>query len=368
MEYKSLANRTSDFPEDQLPLFTSGMDTLVTQFMDFNEDGAPEEILVQTSLAANETQVVRVDFIEAGNYPEFPQKTNIRFAGHQDYRKEFDTATRVQSTETAVTSGVYQMEGPAWENDKVGFRNYFDLRNGIDIFGKRTPEMVLDEVGRQDKDEDYHSLNPWGMDVLKVGNSLGAGSLALMKGDRLYRVGDHGDGRYEFLYEGPLRSEFRFRFPDWKAEGEVYDLTHYISITAGDYAYRSSVYLSGNPGEVELISGIVNLHSEALMNLEEEGYHVLLTHDRQAEDGAMLAMALVIPDEFYLGADSTARKGAGISDTYYARMNLGGDEGTRFWFYAFWETTDPAFAETEKVLEVIREDIRKRENPVLIKR
>ena len=31
---------------------------------------------------------------------------------------------------------VYQMEGPAWENENVGFRLYFDERNAIDIFGK----------------------------------------------------------------------------------------------------------------------------------------------------------------------------------------------------------------------------------------
>ncbi|HKZ65847.1 MAG TPA: DUF4861 family protein, partial [Chitinophagaceae bacterium] len=38
-------------------------------------------------------------------------------------------------------------EGPAWENDKVGFRLYFDVRNGKDIWGKTTSRMVLDEAG-----------------------------------------------------------------------------------------------------------------------------------------------------------------------------------------------------------------------------
>ncbi len=46
-----------------------------------------------------------------------------------------------------VTSAAYQMEGPAWENDLVGFRNYLDQRNGMDIFGKIESRMVLDSVG-----------------------------------------------------------------------------------------------------------------------------------------------------------------------------------------------------------------------------
>ena len=41
------------------------------------------------------------------------------------------------------------MEGSAWENDLVGFRNYMDQRNGMDIFGKTTPDMVLDQCGER---------------------------------------------------------------------------------------------------------------------------------------------------------------------------------------------------------------------------
>ena len=38
--------------------------------------------------------------------------------------------------------------------------------------------MVLDEVGT-DTAKNYHQLSDWGMDILKVGTSLGAGALAL---------------------------------------------------------------------------------------------------------------------------------------------------------------------------------------------
>lgn len=377
MEYKTLANLTTDFPEGKLPLFLAGTDTLVSQFMDFNKDGIPEEILVQTHLLSSEIQILTLKFVDQESYPEFPPRTNIRFASHENYREDIENAPRVQSTLTEITSGVYQMEGPGWENDKVGFRNYFDLRNGMDIFGKRTADMVLDGVGVKEKtekkgetytEENYHSLNKWGMDVLKVGNSLGAGAIAILWKDSLYRVGDNGNGEYDFLYEGPLRSEFRFRFPDWKAGDEVFDLTHYVSISAGEYAYRSSVYLTAKEEDVKLVSGIVNKHSDELYTEQAGNSMILLTHDIQSENGAMLGMGLAVPLEFYVSADSTANNGDGITETYYAAMDLERDEETKFWFYAFWETTDPAFGDREKVLEVIRKDIRRRENPVIISR
>ncbi len=63
-------------------------------------------------------------------YPEFPQKTNIRFARHADFNEELEYAERLQSSKTEISSKEFLMEGPAWENDLIGFRNYFDLKNG----------------------------------------------------------------------------------------------------------------------------------------------------------------------------------------------------------------------------------------------
>jgi len=41
-------------------------------------------------------------------------------------------------------------EGPGWESDKVAYRIYLDGRNALDIFGKKTPDLVLSKVGRGD--------------------------------------------------------------------------------------------------------------------------------------------------------------------------------------------------------------------------
>ena len=50
------------------------------------------------------------------------------------------------------------------------------------------------------------------MDVLKVGTSLGAGAIAYMYNDSIYRVGDNGSGTYERIFEGPQRSRFNLNY------------------------------------------------------------------------------------------------------------------------------------------------------------
>ena len=340
-------------PEGQLPLFISGSDTLTSQCVDFNKDGKTDNVLVLLSLPAGGSLEARVVYIPKESYPDFSPMTNIRFARLGSQPVEQDTATRIQTIHTEVTSKILQMEGPAWENDKVGFRNYFDLRNGTDIFGKRTSAMVLDSVGLN-RDitmpggltvgKVYHNLSSWGMDILKVGNSLGAGSIAIMVNDSMYRIGDNGNGTFQRLYEGPLQSEFMLGFPEWKAGDKTFNIQQYISITAGTYRFKSSLVTGEIDGNAQFVTGIVNMHSDSLyVENVSSHYTALFTHAVRSEDTAMLTMALLIPDEEIQKFGETRPTGEGITETYYATMDTKAGVPVTYWFYAFWATGNPEF-------------------------
>jgi len=254
------------------------------------------------------------------------------------------------------------MEGPAWENEKVGFRNYFDLRNGMDIFGKKTIEMVLDGVGLH---ESYHEMQEWGMDILKVANSLGAGAIGLEVEGGLYRIGADTTARFERLYEGPLKSEFKLTYPNMEIAGDVYDITHYVAITAGEYCYENRLLIDHVQENVAFASGIVNAHSDEVYYEEVPGnYHVLMTHAKQAEDSSYLAMGLLIPDSDYLDHGQTPDTGEGITQTYYASMNASATGETAYAFYALWEKTEGKFQEFNEALEVLKNDALKKRNPI----
>lgn len=364
--YNDLVNLTGDIPADHLPLFIHEDDTLVSQNTDQNRDGIPEEILVEISLDPRSSKDVRMDLVQAANFPVFSSKTNLHFAFRESPTVEIDTASRVQTTDTQVTQKVFQLEGPVWENDKVGFRNYFDLRNGMDIFGKQVSGMVLDTIGLGGN---YHVINPWGMDILKVGNSLGAGSIGLEIKGKLYRIGDNGHGKFERVYEGPLKSEFRFDFDDWQADGRIIKLTQYISITAGQYAFASDVYSDVKDSSLILVAGIVNKLSSALYHEQVSPGHMLIaTHDRQSENNAYLGMGILVPAQHYIDYAEAPETGDGITETYYARIKLNPDTPSRFYFYAGWETSNPEFGEMAAFISMMKKDAIKLENPVIITR
>lgn len=263
---------------------------------------------------------------------------------------------------------LYHVEGPTWENDKVAFRSYFDVRNAKDIFGKTTPVMVMDNVGRSR--DNYHALDSaWGMDILKVGTSLGAGAIGMlvsMNGkDTLVRLGGPEVAVTEFsqVASGPLRSVLRIRYHNWNVGGRLYDITEEISIWAGQYFYENRLSVSE---KAKLVTGIVNLNSKEAYRIQDNGCRVLYTHDRQSENADFLGMAVMAKEEDFSSFGETPRQGAGITNTYTFIFKEK-DTPVRYRFFSSWEKTAGSFASRVFFENMLRQEAAKWTRPITIK-
>lgn len=318
------------------------------QFDDLDGDGKWDVLYTQVNFHENETLILYLD-LEVEQ--EIVYKTNVRFADKNDSNVEYTEKTRLEGTDTNVTQKYFQFEGPGWENDLVAFRNYFDERNGIDIFGKTTSEMVLDECGLKDGPS-YHELQPWGMDILKVGNSLGAGALAIQTESGLYRVGPECEAGLKVVVEGPLRSIIDFYFNNISIDGKIGKLTHRILIEAGKPFYKSQVWFDGIDGAA-IVTGIVNLHADSVYTAGSENFSSFYTHDNQAYDGEKLGMAILVETN-NLEVVMAPEEGDGITQTFYAAIPTE-EQPAEFYFMVGWEKQDPVYA-TRKGFEKKIED------------
>jgi hypothetical protein len=354
-------------PEGKLPVvvFQTG-ETLPTQLDDLTGDGQWDEMVFLVTIPPHRKHGVNLVFVDPADFPVFEKRTNIRMAKIENENYiEMDSARRL-SIEEGQASGVYQMEGPGWENDVVGFRNYFDARNGMDIFGKFIPDMVLDRVGIN---EDYHFKQDWGQDILRVGTSLGAGSLAIEKDGQLYRVAPEAEGTFEIVTEGPVRSILRLKFNDWEVAGQTLDLVHDIYIYAGKWYYSSTVYFPGLDGDLTLVTGITTIDlgdRDAFMKDHQGKVTTVATFGPQAYDYENLGLAVLLDNEYFSGIGRVGADAPDINNTVLVKMNVNDYNPVSFRFYSGWELSFERFATEEGFMEFIEKEADKMANPLVV--
>lgn len=189
-----------------------------------------------------------------------------------------------------IGNGNMPYEGIGWENGLVGYRLYLDGRLVSDIFGKQSPEPALANIAEYGS---YHDLADWGMDVLKVGPSLGMGGIGIMRGEQpeqfgtvpelSAKIGDTGgtSGTFTVTADG-------IESPAGGIGGFVAD----YAIGSDSPTTRVSVKTSG---DLPLATGIV-MHdgAELLQSGDDAGQwrYVATWGDAQSENKDGLGMAL----------------------------------------------------------------------------
>lgn len=352
-----LEKKCGRIPADHYVIIEQDMRPVLVQYDDRDGDGKWDEIAILQSFEPRER--VRLSL----RVSPVPATIKASVRAHVRQRRKLPDNTfgdnlkfdSIPAGQPATDFAHQQLppfltEGPAWENDKVGFRIYFDVRNGKDIWGKTTSSMVLDEVGA-DTLANYHRLASWGMDVLKVGQSLGAGALAVqlkdVRGiDTLIRIGgpEMGPVRYEMICDGPVRALFRISYPAIKLPGTTApaSISEEISIWGGQYFYQSTVTANGLPPGAALATGMVNLRSERLHEFQHAKVHGISSFDRQSENNDNLGLGILMPRAEFGSARTVRSRASGIADTYLmsARNNK---DIVHYRFYACWERSDQTF-------------------------
>ncbi len=359
-----IASLVGQIPENKIPILNVNGVMLPSQVNDLDKDGIWDELVFVCSIKPNDSLQINISFVKESKAPVYPIRTTIRFAAKEnDIFNPITIADRYKGDDVTLTHKYFQAEGPIWENDKVAFRNYFDKRNGMDIFGKTVSRLISDSISRNG---DYHKLLPWGMDILKVANSLGAGSIAIMIGDSLHRVGPLCDGSAEVICVGPIRSILRLTYNNIVVDSMKFSIVHDISMWAGAYAYESRVFLKGAEHGEQIVTGIVNMHSDSLIVVKSGSYNILATHAKQAFNGEYLGLALLVSnacfDTIYVAPETETD----ITQTYGALLKNTVDTPVDFTFVAAWELSNTSFASTSGFINLLKYYTQSKTNPIII--
>ena len=361
-----LASLDTIIHDGQLPVLVDSTGVVIPQqWEDTDGDGKWDELLTALDFKANESLEITLEVLGATEVPSFTMHTDVHFGigKAKPVANEVPLYTR-QGDPREKDSLFFQMEGPAWENDKVGFRNYFDPRNGVDIFGKTTSKMALSKAGLT---TNYHELADWGMDILKVGNSLGSGAIALKHNDTLSRITGVENTEFHLIKEGPIQAVFELVHKGHKIGGQTLDITNRISIAKGQWGYKSEVSFSGLAANSHLVSGIVNFKPNEMSAKLVDDYNVVLSYGEQSENKDKLGMAILTPSSHYIGQENAPKEGDGIVKTYLVTMKASNTAPTSYYFLSGWQLSDPAFQTKAGFEQMVATTAKRLSHPIIVK-
>ncbi|WP_295118601.1 DUF4861 family protein [uncultured Chitinophaga sp.] len=331
-------------------------DTVPSQVNDMDSDGQWDELVFVTNLPANSKNTYALSW--ADESPVYTTRTSVRFGKRESatapVKPALSETLNRQDMPKAQGFQKYQTDGPSWENDKVGFRQYFDGRNAKDLFGKLTPGITPENVGINAQgavEDNYHVMAAWGRDPLAVGNSNGIGGVGLLSDTNVIRLGVTVDDSinniektdFSIIAEGPVKSAFRIKYQKWYN----WNLEETVSITPGMYAYHNSVKISNTDGGEKLLIGIVNINA---VNPPQEikisdRLTALVSHERHGYNKEwIIGLALLLPTDRYEGYIK-APQGNKLTSCYLAKMKITG-QPLDYYAVAGWELSDKGFADS----------------------
>lgn len=330
------------------------------QLIDEDGNGTPESVLISADIKANGEKEIEVTFTDDASNNTFEKRTQAEISHKvggvwEDRKYKGGTFKNVNALrvppEHTDHSQYIRYEGPGWESDLVGYRFYLDWRNAVDIFGKKTPQMVLQKVGLDGFDS-YHEPADWGMDVLKVGGSLGIGSIGFWENGKATRVEKTDSLYFEILQNGILQSKIQTTYFGWQINNQKLDLIADLSIQAGSRLTRQDIVTTA--ALPNLCTGIVKHENGELITqipTDTSPWGYIATYGKQSLADDNLGMMV-----FFQGKDLAELQEDKESHVVVLKPK---DNKLTYFFGAAWEQEPQAMNTLEKFKEYLDQQAEK---------
>lgn len=199
-------------------MVTSDGTEVPCQLDDTDGDGRYDELCFLTDLQGKAKRQFRVELLPDGEPRQYEPKVYVDMMLTNSKIKSANKQDLYISSLT-VDNGTnpYRMlhhHGPAFENELVAYRIYFDHRQTVDIYGKYRQGLELRQT--QFYPDKEQKAAGFGDDILWVGNTFGLGTLRGWDGEKPLMLEDVNHRTLRILSRGPLRTVVEVIDEGWK--------------------------------------------------------------------------------------------------------------------------------------------------------
>jgi len=237
------------------------------QLDDTDMDGAYDELCFITDAAKKSKQTYSVTLDKNGKPRQYAPRTfaemilpnkKVKTKNKQDI---FLSSITVDRGSASSYSSLHH-HGPAFENEFVAFRLYFDHRQTVDMYGKY-------KKGLEIKDTQFYPDNKqkaagYGDDVLWVGNTFGLGALRGWDGTKPTMFDDCDHRTMRVVASGPVRAIVEVVDLGWNTRNagkEPVDMTTRYTVYAGRRDCQVDIHFRKPAIGYVFSTGMINVKS-----------------------------------------------------------------------------------------------------------
>lgn len=269
-----LAKLAPGFDAKRAVLTDAAGKEILSQLLDLDGDGFPEELLFQTDLGGRQSRTFKV--VPGTRTP----------AGRDDYQV-YGRFVRERYDDFA------------WENDRFAHRVYGPAlethpkepltSSGIDTWVKRASRLVINDWYMTGN---YHQDHGEGADYYGVGKSRGTGGLGVFAGGKLHVSRNFTTSRV--LAAGPIRLVFELAYAAWDAGGEKVSETKRVTVDGGAQFSRFESRFAGQKGGLAIGIGIAR-HKDSAVKVDARGGTMRVWEPLDGGKAGHLGTAIVLP-------------------------------------------------------------------------
>ncbi len=335
-----------------------------SQLVDTNNDGNFDEFVFLLDFTGDNEKTISIT--ESENRKDFKQRAHAEISEKRDYKLVDGVYTEgkfVSVKKTKTPKGhidhnlFYKCEGPCWESDKVGYRFYLDQRNATDIFGKKTSEIVLPKVGDL-INMSYHEMADWGMDIFKVGKSLGIGSFAAYMDDKVIVVEKTDSIICTIVNDGPILASVNTKYYGWEFNNRKHNLDGTLSINAGSRLTKCDYTVTGS--HTQYCTGLAKHDGiEFIKSDNKSGWNYIATWGKQTMLSENLGTILFYKNNYNPSLVE--------NELSYVVTLAPIDGNITYYFAACWELEPSGIKSKGEFVTYANTEIEKLNNPIEIK-
>lgn len=239
------------------------------------------------------------------NGHRYPQGLIFQVSLPANGSASFTVQTGVRESYPVQAYGRYvpeRRDDYAWENNLVAFRAYGPaledetITHGLDVWMKRTPEMVINKWYREDlaKISSYHVDSGQGCDCYKVGNTLGCGGSAPFVDGKLH-MSNHNYTSQRNLDNGPIRTTVLLTYGPYMIGSMSVSFEKEISLDANSHFNKVTDTYTGNFKTLPIAAGDI-IHPGVVTHVGKNFVAMMepASDSKTGQDGN-IACAVIMP-------------------------------------------------------------------------